>query len=307
MTALLAAMLVEEGKLKWTTTVAEMFPEFAEKMDAGLKDVTLEQLLSHSSGIPGDNPAFEALLDKSATQDGNLDEMRLWLVRQWSTEPPSTKPGTTFAYANMNYVIAGAMIERVWGKTWEELITEKVFTPLELKSAGLGPQPALGKIDAPLGHVLEDKKLKAFLAGPNGDNPLILGPAGTAHMSVVDFAKWAGWNAGRGKRGPNLVKAETMKKLQTPVIRTPEKKDAAPGTPSRRGGYGLGWGEVDGVEWASKPLVHHAGSNGKNIAQIWLDPDRDFAMVMMTNVSGPKADEAFRALAPDLYRRFAKP
>ena len=112
--------------------------------------------------------------------------------------------------------------------------------------------------------------------------------------------------AGRAvARRPNLVKPETMKKLQTPVIATPEKKDAAPGTPALRGGYALGWGEVQ-VEWATKPLVHHAGSNGKDIAQIWLDPDRDFAMVMVTNVSGPKADEAFRALAPELYKRFAK-
>src|SRR5262249_17181346 len=99
MTALLAAMLVEEGKWKWTTTVAEVFPEFAEKMDAGLKRVTLEQLLSHSSGIPNDNAAFVALLERSATQDGNLDEMRLWLVKEWSTQPLETKSGTTFAYA----------------------------------------------------------------------------------------------------------------------------------------------------------------------------------------------------------------
>ena len=205
----------------------------------------------------------------------------------------------------MGYVIAGAMIERKWGKTWEELITEKVFAPLELKSAGLGAPASLGKIDAPLGHVLVDGKLRAFLAGPNGDNPLILGPAGTAHMSVLDFAKWAGWNVGRGKRGPKLVAAEMMKKLQTPVIKTPEKKNAAPGTPSLRGGYALGWGEVE-LDWAPGKLVHHAGSNGKDIAHIWLDPDRDLAMVLVTNVSGPKADEALFTLAPELYKRFTK-
>ena len=55
MTSLLAAMLVEEGKLRWNTTLAEVFPELAEKMDAGFRNVTLEQLLSHTSGIPSDN------------------------------------------------------------------------------------------------------------------------------------------------------------------------------------------------------------------------------------------------------------
>jgi CubicO group peptidase (beta-lactamase class C family) len=139
----------------------------------------------------------------------------------------------------MNYVLAGAMLERVGKKTWEELITERIFLPLGPRSAGLGPQATLGKIDAPLGHLMSDGKTKAFLAGPNGDNPLIIGPAGTAHMSVLDFARWAGWNAGRGKRGPTLVQPETMQKLQTPVVQMPKKHDGAPGTPTR-GKYARG-------------------------------------------------------------------
>lgn len=304
MTALLAAMAVEEGKLKWTTTVGEAFPEFADKMDAGLKGVTLERLLSHTSGVPADNDAFMKLIEKSLSQDGNLDEIRRWMVGEWAPEKLAAKPGTAFAYANMNYVIAGAMIEKALGKTWEELITDRVFAPLELKTAGLGCQASLGRVDAPLGHTTENGKLKALLAGPDGDAPPALGPAGTAHMSVLDFARWAGWSAGRGKRGPNLVKPEMMAKLQTPVIETPEKKGAA-GTPTRRGGYALGWGEIR-PEWAPNPLVHHAGSNGKNLAGVWLDPARDLAVVVVMNVSGPKADEAMFAAASDLYKRYAK-
>ena len=113
MTALLAAMLVEEGKLRWDSTVAEVFPELAAKMNPGLRGVTLEQLLSHTSGIPSDNQAFVNLLAKSLSQDGNLDEMRYWLVQQWSRQPLAAKPGAKFAYANMNYVLAGAMLERL--------------------------------------------------------------------------------------------------------------------------------------------------------------------------------------------------
>ena len=73
---------------------------------------------------------------------------------------------------------------------------------LGLKSAGFGPQASLGKVEAPLGHLIVDGKSKAMLAGPNGDNPLIIGPAGTMHMSVLDFAKWVAWHAGEGKRPP---------------------------------------------------------------------------------------------------------
>jgi len=96
MTALLAAMCVEAGKLRWDSTMAEVFPELAETMDQGLRHVTLEQFLSHTSGIPSDNDVFWALIEKSLIQDGNLDELRYWLVQQWSTQPIASEPGTRF-------------------------------------------------------------------------------------------------------------------------------------------------------------------------------------------------------------------
>jgi CubicO group peptidase (beta-lactamase class C family) len=303
-TALLAAMMVEDGKLRWNSTIAGIFPELAEKMDPRLRSVTLEQLLSHTGGVPGDNEDIIRSYMEAMSQDGNLDEMRYWLVRQWSTRPLESDPGTKFTYANMGYIFAGAMIERAGRKTWDELITERVFGPLGMKTAGLGPQASLGKIDAPLGHSVIDGKVKAFLAGPNGDGPAVLGPAGIAHMSILDFALWAGWNAGEGKRAPALVKPETMKKLHTPVITMPPKKDAAPGTPPG-GGYALGWGELP-VDWAPYPLCYHGGSNGMNLAHIWLDTKKDFAMVITTNIGGQKATEALMTIAGELYVKFTE-
>ncbi len=304
MTALLAAMLVEEGKLRWDSHVTEVFPELAARMNAGLKQVTLQQLLSHTGGIPGDNKKFGSLLKESLSQEGNLDDLRYRLVKSWVRLPLASQPGKKFAYANMGYTLVGAMIERVAGKTWDELITERIFAPLQLQTSGLGCQASPGKIDAPLPHGIVDGKARAFLAGPDCDNPPIIGPAGIAHMSILDFARWAGWNAGEGKREPYLVKAETMRKLHTPVISMPEKKDAAPGTPSH-GKYGLGWGQLT-VEWAPDPLLYHGGSNGKNLAHVWIDTKRDFAMVTATNISGKNADEALFKLARDLYREFVE-
>lgn len=304
MTALLAAMMVEEGKLRWTSTVADVFPELAEKMEPRLRTVTLDQLLSHTSGFPSDNKEIVEYFMKAMTQEGNLDEMRYWLVQEWSKRPLESDPGTKFAYSNMGYTMAGSMIERIARKTWEELITERIFKPLKLKTAGLGSQSSLGKIDAPLGHSLTEGKVKAFLAGPNGDVPPILGPAGIAHMSILDFALWAGWNVGEGKRGPALVNPETLRKLHTPVISLPLQKDAAPGTPPG-GKYGLGWGELP-VDWAPYPIIYHGGSNTMNLALIWLDTKLDFAMVMATNIGGPKAKEALMALSKELYGQFSK-
>ena len=173
-----------------------------------------------------------------------------------------------------------------------------------MKSAGFGPQASLGKTDAPLGHLMVDGKPKAMLAGPNGDNPLILGPAGTMHMSVLDFAKWVAWHAGEGKRPPALVSTEIVKKLHTPVIGTGVREDAPPGTP-KTGKYALGWGEVT-EDWAPEPVITHTGSNTMNLALAMFWPQTDFGFVIMTNIAGTAADEALRKLAAELYKAFPK-
>jgi CubicO group peptidase (beta-lactamase class C family) len=305
MTALLAAMLVESGKLRWNTTVAEAFPELAGSMNADVKGVTLEQLLWHTSGIPSDNDAHTKLLQESfAQQKKNLDELRYWLVKQLVVEPLQSNAGEKFAYANMGYILAGAILERAGGKSWEELVATRIFDPLGLKSAGFGPQSSLGRIDAPLGHIPLPEGPKPMLAGPNGDNPEIMGPAGTVHLSILDLAKWASWNAAEGKRGPALVSKETLRKLHTKVIDMPPKPDAAPGTPSF-GGYGFGWVTVQ-LPFAREPFLFHGGSNEMNVAYLLLQPKSDLAMVMTTNIGGTKADDALKELSKELYARFGE-
>ena len=304
MTSLIAGMLVEQGGLRWSGTVADAFPELAAGMAEGLGQVTLRQLLSHTSGMPSDNEAFGRVLEQSYAQEGlNLDELRAWMVREWVAEPLEAPPGTRFAYSNMGYIMAGAMIERAASTTWEELVSTRVFDPLGLRSAGLGPQSSPGRVDAPLGHIVRaDGSLKPMLAGPDGDNPVVLGPAGVVHLSILDFARWAGWQAGEGRRGPALIRPETLRLLHAQVIEMPPRPDAAPGTPAQ-GGYALGWGVVS-MPYSSEPFLIHAGSNQMNLASIMLQPSRDYGMVIAMNVSGAKANDAIHALQEELYRRF---
>ncbi len=303
MTALLAATFVEQGKLRWDSTVAEVFPELAETMDAALRRVTLEQLLSHTSGIVDESEKLRRLLEQSFAQEGNLDELRYWFVKQWITQLLlHSEPGTDFAYSNVGYIVAGSMLERVAGKTWEELIVSRIFEPLGLASAGFGPQASFGRVDAPLGHaVRSDRALKPMLAGPNGDNPEIIGPAGTVHMSLLDFVAWASWNAGEGRRGPALVPAEILRKLHAPIIQNPSMPPGVP--PAMWRGYGLGWGTIR-LPNSPESFVGHEGSNGMNVALILTQPAHDFGLVIMTNVGGDKAEEAVHAVSEEIFERF---
>lgn len=306
MTALLAGMLVEEGKLRWNSNPAEVFPELAPEMDPGFATVTLEQLLSHSSGVPADNAEVVAVLKEGIFQDGNLNHMRAFVVRQWSKKPLASPPGSQFRYSNMGYLIAGAMIERAAGITWDELIVARLFLPLGLTTAGLGCQSTLGRVDAPLGHVMINGQAQALLAGPNGDNMTILGPAGIAHMSITDFARWAAWNAGEGRRGPALVKPETLRRLHTPIVSTdpPSPDRPAADSSQARDGYSLGWSVVH-VGSVPHPLLQHNGSNNMNLAQVWVDVENDLAIVLATNIAGQGAKDAFSSLMRVLYPKYA--
>ncbi|MHB8111017.1 MAG: serine hydrolase domain-containing protein [Syntrophorhabdaceae bacterium] len=305
MTALLAAMFVEQGKLRWDSRLEEIFPELGKTMTQNMGSITLEQLLSHSSGMPGDDEPLAAklLAESSARPDDNLTDTRYWMLSRWVSQPLGKPLGTKYSYSNMGYVLVGAILEKISGKSWEELVIERIFVPLKLRSAGFGPQSSLGRIDAPLPHRIVEGKVKPMMAGISADNPIVVGPAGTVHLSLQDFARWAAWNAGKGKRGPLLIKPETFTKLMTPVIDVTPPKDAPPGTPSP-GRYAFGWEEVKLSFAANETFIVHGGSNEMNLAHIILQPGKDFAMVLLTNIGGKKANEALSSLGEELYKRY---
>ena len=306
MTATLAGMMIDEGKLRWDSTIGEVLGPVIPGLKPKFAAITLEQLLSHTSGIPSDTDEMLKLYFNSDVFDYTLAAYRLRMISEWgATHEPSAPSGSTFQYSNLGYAIVGAMIEQASGKPWEYLITTRIFEPLGLKSAGLGPQATFGKYDAAIGHGVDaDGKITPRPWGPAADGPAVVGPAGIAHMNVADFATWAGWNAGEGKRGPALVKPETLKRLHQAHIKT-EIPKPKPGTP-KSGSYALGWG-LSKFDWTDKPVLTHNGSNSMNLAMILVDVDNDAGIVAVTNFPGDKVDAALLEAAKELYGRYVKP
>lgn len=300
MTATLAGMMVECGKLRWDSTVGEVLSDDVPGMSVSLAGVTLGQLLSHSSGIPSDNEQILDLYFSVDVFDYNPTDLRRRLLDQWKTTELAVPDGSPFQYSNLGYVIAGLMIEKVAGEPWEQLMYERIFAPLDLQSAGLGPQATYGLIDAPVGHgIAPDGTVTPMLWGPAADVPQIIAPAGNAHMSILDYATWAGWNAGQGTRGPALVTPETLNYIQSVLVDTPVRDNPPPGTPGT-GSYGLGWGIVT-FDWSDGPVLTHNGSNSMNLARIIIDPTQDLAIVAATNYPGAQANAAAGAVLQHLY------
>jgi CubicO group peptidase (beta-lactamase class C family) len=305
MTATIAGMLVDEGKLRWDSTVGEILGADIVGLHPKFAAIRLEQLLSHSSGIPTDTKEMIDLYVSGDGYDYNLSDYRKRLIGVIGKSEPVVPQGSPFQYSNFGYITAGAMIEKVSGQPWEMLIRERIFAPLRLSTAGLGPQATMGKIDAPIGHDVTDGKIAPRFWGPAADGPAVMGPAGIAHMSIRDFARWASWNAGEGKRAPALVKPETLKFIHAAKVKTPVIENPKPGTP-KTGEYAFGWGIVT-FPWTGHPILTHNGSNSMNLAIVFIDPAEDIAIVGATNFPGSRADAALLDLVRTLYEQQKRP
>lgn len=305
MTATLAGMMIDEGKLRWDSTIGEVLGADIPNLNPTFAAIRLEQLLSHSSGIPSDNDEIAALYFANPdSYDYDLTQLRKRIIGSWgSKHEPKVPEGSPFQYSNLGYIIVGAMIEKVSGEPWDNLMQRRIFAPLGLKTAGLGPQATFGLYDAPIGHKVDGDKVTPMPWGPASDAPAVVGPAGIAHMSVRDFARWASWNAAEGRRGPQLVTPETLKRIHRAHVKTPVIANPKPGTP-KTGEYALGWGIVT-FDWTGKPVLTHNGSNAMNLATIFIQPNIDLAIVAATNFPGEKADAAMLATIEALYKQFA--
>src|SRR5690348_15869430 len=98
-------------------------------MHAQYQGVTLQQLLTHRGGAPGDLTK-DAVWGKLWQHKGSPPAARRLLVQSVTSQPPEAAPGEKYIYANAGYSIAGYMAEKVTGKAWEALLRDKIFRPL---------------------------------------------------------------------------------------------------------------------------------------------------------------------------------
>ncbi len=285
MTAMLVASLVEQGRLKWDSTLADVFSETGSKIHADLQGVTIVQLLSHRSGLPANLE-----LTKYRGDSGPRERQRA--VLQELVGPPQSEPGSKFEYSNLGYIIVGAIVEKLTGKTWEENMREHVFGPLKMESAGFGGTGTPGKIDQPWGHMTDGAPVPQN--GTAIDNPPVMGPAGRVHCTIQDWAKYVADHLGGLRKEPALLKNASYKKLSTPTF---------------GGDYALGW-VVTRRDWGGGDVLRHNGSNTWNFATVWVAPQRDFAVLVCCNQGqggdvAEKATDAAAAALIGLYSRMA--
>ena len=272
MTSTVIAMYVEQGKVTWDTKIRDIFPEVADVMRPEYRDLTLETMLTMRSGLP----TLLGLGDvvKLPSFSGTVTEQRRAFVKWAVQQAPESVPGE-YAYCNANYVIAGAVVEKLSGKAWNVALQERLFGPLGITTVGYG-WPASNGAAQPWGHILNEDN--GLWEPHNPDDvtqqaPRYLAPAGDVFMSIGDYAKFVQLHL-RGLRGQaRLLKAETFQKLHT----APSVGSFAPGA----------WAisSVNGVATS-----FYIGSEGTFMAEVKIQSSRNRAVVAITNADGETAD-----------------
>lgn len=276
--ATVIATLVEEHLLGWETTVAEVFPDLAGRINPAYLDVTLEQLLAHRAGIVAWEEDEEIALAPAVA--GSARQQRRAAVPWLLAQAPVAAPGTEHVYSNAGYMVAAAMAENVTGVAWEELVLERLAKPLGLESLGFGwparidPAQPWGHVRSPSGFI-PHAPIDSYEAGP------MLAAAGDLHMSIMDLALFAQFHL-EGLRGrASLLSTQTYRKLHRPI-----------------GDYALGWNVRETAD-------HHLGGLGTFLASIWVSVPRNVAVVVVTNADAD--EEIVSAVINGSLRTFSVP
>jgi CubicO group peptidase (beta-lactamase class C family) len=264
MTALAVMQLVERGLVDLDAPVTTYLPEF-QAADARSEAITLRQLLSHTAGVPA-----------SALYDGSQDDEALERrVAGLATVPLSRAPGSGFEYANDGYSVAGLVIQRVTGMSYEQYMTQFVFTPLGMDRTTFDPTEAA---------TWEWAQGYAKRRGVVGPAPVVLsrgiGPAGMVVSTSNDVGQYfvALLNGGAANRN-QIISQASLDETWTPI--------AAMGQgPSRQ--YGLGWGVSD---IGGQRVLEHSGSVETAGSYFVIARDQRMAVGVLANLTGDEKEE----------------
>ncbi len=273
MTATLCALLVEEGRLAWDRRVLDAFPRLRGSAAAGWEGATLALLLQHRGGAPESLDA-DGLWGRLWSFQGTPREARQTLLRGVLARPPAHPPGGPGEYSNAGISIAGAMAEAAADRAFEELLAERLFKPLGMRSAGFGAPGVAGRLDEPRGHRADGAPVEP---GPGADNPPAITPAGRVHATLADWARFVALHLEGARGRPRLLGAASFARLHA---------RAAPDDD-----FAMGW-IVAERPWANGRVLTHEGSNTMWTCVVWLAPERDFAVLVTCNQGGDGAHQA---------------
>lgn len=281
-TATVVMQLVDEGKLDLDAPIVEVLPELRLSDPEVTKRVTMRHLLTHTSGVDGD----------LFTDTGRGDDCLELYADQLDQAEQNHPLGATFSYCNSGFNLAGRVIEKLTGQTWDQAMRERLFTPLGLTHTMTLPEEAL-MFRAAVGHLTEGDEDPR--PAPVWGLPRSLGPAGLVTASAADVLEFARLHLMGG------VAADGTRVLTESAANEMTTKQADVPDPYTLGdSWGLGWIRL---EWDGHRLYGHDGNTIGQSAFLRILPGHDLAVTLLTN--GGNARDLYDALYREIFAELA--
>jgi CubicO group peptidase (beta-lactamase class C family) len=276
-TAAAVAMLVEQGRLDWDEPVTRYMPDFRMADEAVTRMMTVRDLLVHRSGL--------ALGAGDLMQWPRSDRTAEELLRALPHLQLARGFRSGYAYDNILYVVAGILVERISGMSWEAFVARNIFAPLGMRTAVAGlrlvrTQNIAGR-HARLGPPLRGMGPVAVI---QPDESPVIGAAGGIQASVADIVPWLRTQLGKGQApgGPRLWTEAQANEMWTPQVITSSTTGPSEVNPVRPvlQGYALGWFVQD---FRGRRLLHHSGGLSGQITQTAMLPEQGIGLAVYSN------------------------
>lgn len=265
-TVVLMGQLVDEGKLDWDKPVKHYLPDFQLRDDYATRNLRVKDLVTHLSGMPRHDDLWYG---RSTTRREIYDRLRY-------LEPSASFRGR-WQYNNLMFITAGHLLEQLTGTSWDTLVRERIFGPLQMARSNTSTNDMPGSGDFSYPYALREGRLER-VPFRNLDNA---GPAGSINSSVEEMLRYIQMHLNKGEwNGRRILSEKNALKMQSPQSVVSESMDDPELGPET---YGLAtWvSSYRGHKW-----VQHGGGIDGFISQMaWL-PNANIGVMVLSNMSG---------------------
>ena len=268
-TAALTLLLRDEGVLELETPVRDLAPELT-PLDAATErawpaaptPLTLRHLLTMSSGLPEDDAWADRHLDCSASEFEAMLQTGVFSI---------FAPGTSYEYSNIGYGSIGRVIERVTGRTAQDLIVERILAPLGMASTGWKVPDADVDWAKPYRKVADGVEIEPHLPGDG-----VIAPMGGLWSTVEDLARWVRFLSDPTRPGP----VSAGSRLEMAAIHTPIMAEA---NLPLGGGYGMGLTRF--FDRIAGPVIGHSGGLPGYGSNMSWQADGSIGIIALANIT----------------------
>jgi CubicO group peptidase (beta-lactamase class C family) len=287
-TAVAAGLLVDEGELTWDQPVRESVPSIQFYDDALNSTVTLRDMLSHRTGITRHDMIWY-----------QSDDTCEQLFEKLKYMEPQQPPRTAFLYNNMMYAATGHIIESKSGKTWEEFVIERIFTPLEMNHSMFTVEEMTQQDEFAVGYTERRDSFEIYNI-PYYEDTDGMAPAGAIVSTIEDMSHWVTALLDNGQyKGQQALPADVLKATLEPSIAMPNSLGEARGYwENLNAAYGMG-------RWTSSYRGHLLAFHGGDLpgfhSQVSIMPQDDIGVIVF--VIGDHCASLYNTISYNVYER----